>query len=49
MDFLNLVDKEKGKALKSNGLDLARAGPRHAKACPRCLLCTGVPSCLKNP
>jgi hypothetical protein len=31
MDFLNLAEKEKGKALNSNGLDLARAGPRQAE------------------
>jgi hypothetical protein len=31
MDFLNLAEKEKGKALNSNGLDLARASPRQAE------------------
>jgi hypothetical protein len=31
MDFLNLVEKEKGKALNSNGLDLAWVGPWQAE------------------
>ena len=51
MDFLNLVEKEKVKALNSNGLDLARAGPRqveHARARPRYRICTGDPSDLKK-
>jgi hypothetical protein len=34
MDFLILAEKEKGKAINSDGINLARAGPREAERAP---------------
>ena len=52
MDFLILAEKEKGKAINSDGINLARAGPREAErapARPLCRICTGDPGDLKKP
>jgi hypothetical protein len=34
MNFLSLVEKEKGKKVNSNGLKLAQVGPRTGESAP---------------
>jgi hypothetical protein len=36
MNFLSLVEKEKGKKVNSNGLKLAQVGPRTGESAPAC-------------
>ena len=51
MDFLSLAEKEKGKNINSDGLNLARVSPiqaEHTRARPRWRLCTKDPDCSNN-
>jgi hypothetical protein len=36
MDFLSLVENEKGEKVNSNGLKLAHVGPRTGESAPAC-------------
>jgi hypothetical protein len=49
MDFLSLVEKEKGKKVNSNGLKLAQVGPHTGESAPAVFTLRRGPCVFEKP